>query len=303
MRSTKEAARGKWRGILLALGADERSLSGKHGPCPFCEGRDRFRWDNKDGSGSFICSHCGAGDGFEFLKRLKGWAFPEAAREIDRVVGNVRPEPVQKRMDDRERVEMLNRLWVGSTPITPFDLAGRYLAGRGLPMPQNFNCIRFTDRCPVPGGGYAPAMIAMVSKADGSPANLHRTFLGPNGKADMEDPRATMPGVLPDGCAVRLSMHGGRLGIAEGIETALKATQRFTMPVWAALNATMLAKWIPPIGVEEVVIFGDNDGNYTGQAAAYALARRLSTLPGRALAVRVEIPKRPGLDWADEDAA
>jgi putative DNA primase/helicase len=26
---------------------DERALSGKHGPCPLCGGRDRFRFDDR----------------------------------------------------------------------------------------------------------------------------------------------------------------------------------------------------------------------------------------------------------------
>lgn len=45
----RTAAAGRWRAILLSLGVNERALSGKHGPCPLCGGRDRFRFDDKDG--------------------------------------------------------------------------------------------------------------------------------------------------------------------------------------------------------------------------------------------------------------
>ena len=42
--------------------------------------------------------------------------------------------------------------------------------------------------------------------------------------------------------------------IAEGIETALVPSIRFEVPVWAALNAGLVAKWQPPGSVRTVVI-------------------------------------------------
>ena len=44
---TADAARRKWRGILLALGIEEKFLSDKHGPCPMCGGHTPRR----DGGG------------------------------------------------------------------------------------------------------------------------------------------------------------------------------------------------------------------------------------------------------------
>ncbi|MBB2965103.1 toprim domain-containing protein, partial [Methylobacterium sp. R2-1] len=87
-----------------------------------------------------------------------------------------------------------------------------------------------------------------------------------------------------------------RLGIAEGIETALAAARLFNMPVWAATNSTMLAKWQPPDCAREIVVFGDADPAFGGQAAAYALAHRLAVRDRR---VRVQLPPRIGSDWAD----
>lgn len=298
-----DMARGKWRGILLALGADERHLTGKHGPCPFCEGVDRFRWDNQAGKGTFICGVCGAGDGFEYLKRLKGWDFKRAAKEVEGVIGGASAEPVRKPIDEAKRVEMLNKLWASASSLEPGDMAVNYLSSRGIIIDRHPACIRFHHACPIPyQGGYGPAMIAMVSDVDGKPVNIHRTFLGPNGKADMENPRAMMPGPVPDGAAVRLfPVHGERLGIAEGIETAWRASMRFGLPVWAAINATMMAKWTPPVGVKEVVIFGDNDPLFGGQAATFALAHNLAAR--KRLMVTPMIPGTVGRDWADEDAA
>lgn len=112
----------------------------------------------------------------------------------------------------------------------------------------------------------------------------------------MDEPRAVMPGPIPDGAAIRLASHDDVLGIGEGIETSLKAGQRFGVPTWAAINATMLAKWIPPEGVKRVLIFGDNDAKFGGQMAAYTLAHRLAI---RGIEVQPEIPPQTNTDWAD----
>jgi putative DNA primase/helicase len=85
------------------------------------------------------------------------------------------------------------------------------------------------------------------------------------------------------------------MGIAEGIETALSASVLFNVPVWAAISAPLLKKWRPPPRVEKVIIFGDNDENYTGQEAAYSLARALAN----DVEVEVKIPSIPGWDWND----
>lgn len=300
---TAELARGKWTGILKTLGVDDRFLGKKHGPCPFCEGTDRFRFDDKDGKGSFICNQCGAGDGFEFLKRYHNWDFKTSAREVERVMGHCREEKPKPKMDAGRQRELQRRLWEGGQALSGDDIVSLYLMRRNVFPNRPTNSLRLHPRCPVPnGGGFLPAMLALVSDRAGDIANIHRTFLGTNGKAEIDTPRAMMPGDIPDGSAVRLyQIHGQRLGIAEGIETAIAAAKRFKVPTWAALNSTMLEKWTPPKGVTEVMIFGDCDAAYGGQAAAYSLAHRL-TVRSR-LKVTVKIPEAIGKDWADSDVA
>lgn len=300
--STKEAARGKWRGILLQLGVSDKNLSGKHGPCPMCGGTDRFRFDNKGGDGGYICGQCGAGNGFDLLRGVNGWDFKRTASEVDRIVGNIAADPARKQPNEARQREDRQRLWASGVTIRADNPASRYIGSRGLYLPQNPDCLRYVERCPVPrehGGGFAPAMIALVMPAGEGYANIHRTFLRPDGsgKADMAEPRAMMPGRIADGSAIRLAnVHGERLGIAEGIETAIAASQRFNVPTWAAINSTILMKWQPPAGVNEVVIFGDNDRLHGGQMAAETLAHRLAV---KGFAVDVRIPPEVGKDWAD----
>ena len=74
------AARGRWPEILAALaGLSGEQLSNRHQPCPLCGGTDRYRFDDKDGSGSWFCNQCGgkdqrggAGSGIDLLMRRQG---------------------------------------------------------------------------------------------------------------------------------------------------------------------------------------------------------------------------------------
>ena len=90
---TAAVAEGKWKGILLTLGVPSGFLTGRHGPCPFCGGVDRFRFDNRDGSGSYYCNGCGAGSGMDFAMKTLSKPFAETAAEVDRIIGNETVEP------------------------------------------------------------------------------------------------------------------------------------------------------------------------------------------------------------------
>jgi putative DNA primase/helicase len=46
-----------------------------------------------------------------------------------------------------------------------------------------------------------------------------------------------------------------------------------------------------------LIVFGDNDASGTGQAAAWALAKRVIAA---GIDVEVRIPEQIGADWADE---
>ncbi len=299
--NTTLAAKGKWRGILLQLGLPDKALSGKHGPCPCCGGKDRFRWDNKEGKGTFFCTHCGAGSGMDLAMRYTGRDFKTVAAEIDGMLGNIKYEKARAEMTEDKRADMLRNVWAATRPIETGDLANKYLASRGLDELIYPKSLRFSPALPDGEGGIRPCMVAMVGvHGEDKYVTMHRTFLRGDGlaKAEMPSPRKLMPGKLVDGVCVVLSEYtGGPLGIAEGIETAMSASNMFQLPVWAALNAGMLEKWLPPERCNEVVIFGDNDEKFGGQKSAYILANRLSV---KGILVNVKIPDQPGYDWADE---
>ncbi|MFM5788745.1 DUF927 domain-containing protein [Aeromonas veronii] len=80
------AAAGHWPDVLAGLGI-ETPCRGKHGPCPACGGKDRFRLDDKGGRGTFICGQCGAGDGLDLVCRVTSKNPKEAAELVAPLVG------------------------------------------------------------------------------------------------------------------------------------------------------------------------------------------------------------------------
>lgn len=298
----RELARGRWAGILGGH-LDERALSGKHTACPLCrEGKDRFRFDDKDGAGTWICATCGAGDGFHLLEALNGWTFVEAAKHVQSMAGGIEARPFRAATDPDKAREWLKAVWEASKPISDTDPAGLYLARRCGPGHVT-GSLRFNPELSYwhDDGSVTkhPALIGRVVNSDGRPVCLHRTYLTDDGrKADVPTQKKLMtPTERLANVAIRLAPPvDGWLGVAEGIETALCASRRFQVPCWALVAAGMMKTFRPPEGVKTLFVFGDNDVTFTGQAAAYDLARSMSMGGTEA---RVHIPDVPGTDWAD----
>lgn len=311
LEKTADRAQGRWHGILREIGLPEKALRNRHGPCPMCGGKDRFRFDDKDGNGTWFCNNqlCGNGKGIALVMKFLGVDFKEACKRIDEIIGNIPIMPTKsgQHPNDAHKREEMAALWKRSKPIDERDAAGLYLTARtGLviypPMLRFAADERYVEDGARPT--WHPVMVAKVEPSDvaaaaGETAAIHRTYLdGRGGKAEVPQARK-MLGTMPTGAAVRLMEHDEVLGIAEGIETALSAALLFRVPVWAALNSSLLQDWNPPANVETVFVFGDNDPKYGGQAAAMALGHRLAVDQRRKLHVNVEIPAVLGQDWND----
>ena len=279
-----EWTQGKWTQIIERLVGPEY-VDGKHHPCPRGDGTDCFRFSNVNGRGNYFCK-CSNGDqdGFELIKCYHNTDFAGAAKLVEEIIGPRDRDPQPRRQSYAERLRTEAR----KSPRS------RYLESRGLVMPPGLLWHPAVDY--FRDGQWIqkyPAMLAPITR-DRKFLTFHCTYLEDGQKAPVDPCRKMLPGPGLKGAAVELWPAGEVLGITEGIETAIAAHMLFDLPVWAALNTSLLKSWTPPDGVKRIVIFGDNDRNYAGQAAAYALAHRLH---GR-VDIDIRFPDQPG-DYND----
>lgn len=147
-----------------------------------------------------------------------------------------------------------------------------YLATRGLKLRSRD--LRFHAKTPLgikPGLRFLPAMLAAIRTDEGVIA-VHRTFLeecyDPAAKtktaagsvrlAGFDRPKRAL-GRLGTGAVRLASPIDGRLGLAEGIESALAAQQIFGIACWATLGNERFGLVTIPHSVRELTLFIDAD--------------------------------------------
>ena len=296
--TVKSEANGKWPNILASLGIDVGN--GKHGPCPICGGKDRFRFNDIDRSdgiakGAYYCSQCDPGSGVTLVMKTLGIEYKEAMETIAKIVGTVEPSKHQKQFTMTP--EQMRKIFESTMPIRKGDPGHFYLACRGLnSMPK---MLRVGQVWEDETHKYQMAILAAFTLPDGEMATMHRTFIKDGYKLDIENPKRFLPRLKPlAGGAIRLYEPGPVLGIAEGIETAIACKEQWQIPVWAAIGTANMQSFEPPKGTEQLIVFSDNDENFAGQKAAFTLANRI--VIQRKIPVSVEVPDTPGVDFLDE---
>jgi putative DNA primase/helicase len=183
---TIERARGRWREILPQLGVETRFLLNRHGPCPICGGKDRFRFDDRDGSGSYFCNQCGPGPGLLLIRKLRDWDHKTACDAVDEIIGVGKrvQQPISRSDAPNKRRRAIERIL--NEARYP-DVVDAYLLRRGLtarsPVLQgHWRCPYYDD-----GGklvGSFPAVIAPIVGPDGSLQSAQRVFTGDIGPRD-----------------------------------------------------------------------------------------------------------------------
>lgn len=288
-------AAGKWPQIISSLIGPEYVNARKHLPCPCTgekgKGTPRFRFSDKYGNGNYFCE-CSDGkkSGFDLVMCAKSCDFRAACEKVESIIGPCPKDdiPVKVEKTFAERIRERARK----------TKASNYLASRGLEVAPGLDWIKalsYVDSDGKKVGEFA-AMLAPIVRA-GKFITYHVTYLEGGKKANLEPNRKIMPAnTATNGGACPLYESAEKMGIAEGVETAIAAKLLSGLPTWAALNTALLKSWEPPANVRDVTIFADNDSNYAGQAAAYALAHRLAA---KGIAAKVELPGSPDTDWND----
>ena len=320
----REHIRGQWRNYFNAINIELPATPTKHGPCPSCGGKDRFRFDDKNGNGSHICSQCGAGDGFSLLMKCFQWTFSQALEAVSNYLGvdvispiTTRRKPAKKPLLDTKKQQRIDATLTQSINMgLPLE---RYLINRGLSQLINKipDCLRFHPSLPYwqettnglwEQSAICPAMLGVVTNLNGKVLTLHRTFLSNDGnKAPFPHPKKLMPPALPGslrGCSIKLSTPTDTLCLTEGIETALAVWLDTDMPTWACISATLLESVDIPSYVKHVYIMADKDHSKTGERSAQQLAQRLLT-KHKNITVKICLPplaigdNKKSIDWLD----
>jgi phage/plasmid primase-like uncharacterized protein len=238
--------------------------------------------------------HSFAGDPFPACAAHLGIerAAPMSVMDIER--GRRDREAMRRRRQDEDQL-FCRSVWAAVCPIdgTP---AEAYLWSRGLIFEgDNVGFHRAAPRSRRTEGPRHPAMVALVRNAAGEPTGLHLTYLTLSGHKAFGDRSRLMFGAVAGG-AVRLSLVGpdGILAVGEGIETCEGFSALQGVPTWAALSTSGLQTFVPPPGVQKLLIAADSDDSGAGLEAAHRLAERAQ----RTCAVEIH-PAPTGMDWAD----
>ena len=199
-----ERTRDRWTTILPAIGIDRKYLKKKNGPCPMCQGRDRWRFTDLSGRGTWWCNHCGGGNGVALVMKFKGLPFKDAAERIEQVLGEAPREPKRAERSEADKRAALNRLWSSGQSVRADDPVDRWLHRRGVGMSNYPRCLRcgMQVRHSGPPVTWHPAMLAMVTDATGRPATIHKTYITTDGrKASVDKVRMFCAGSVPPGCS------------------------------------------------------------------------------------------------------
>lgn len=163
----------------------------------------------------------------------------------------------------------------------------QYLRARHCVIPPADGHLRWHPSVKHRSGYVGPALVALITDVlTGEPLSLHRTWITPTGKADLDTPRLPLWNHTTKGGCIRLwpdeAVTYG-LGIAEGIETALSLAWAYE-PVWATIDAGHLSQFPVLPGIETLVIAQDQDP--AGMSAASICARRWADADKEVLVTR-----------------
>jgi putative DNA primase/helicase len=252
--------------------------------CPRCDhgARDDALGVNIE-TGVYHCFRC-------------GWSGRAGASQRARA-GETRSASPAPRACDPDRSERIRRrlrqVWSSGVALKS-DLARpvrQYLEGRGLreilrappAVLRAHPRLAYFDTTTHREVGAWPAMLALFCDRKGAPVTVHATYLRTDGsgKAPVASPKKILGSPAHGatrGGAIRLhEIEGGRLGIAEGIESALSLHLIRSIPVWSSYCADNLAAVQLPPAITELEIGVDVDESGKGERAARALASRILT--------------------------
>ncbi|EGB6348522.1 DNA primase [Salmonella enterica] len=268
---TVKQACGHWPRILPAL--EVTVIKNRHQACPVCGGSDRFRFDDKEGRGTWFCNQCGAGDGLKLVEKVFGVTPSEAAGKVNAVTGNLPPvvpevtaaAEAETEADRKAAAALAARLMEKARPAT----GNAYLTRKGFPGRE---CLTLTTLHKTGGVTYRAGDV-VVPLYDDSGALVNVQLINAEGLK-----RTLKGGQVKGACHILDGKKeaGKRLWIAEGYATALTVhhlTGETVMVALSSVNLLSLASLARhKYPACRIVIAADRDLNGDGQTKASAAA-------------------------------
>ncbi|BDA95971.1 DNA primase [Citrobacter freundii] len=268
---TVKQACGHWPRILPALGV--KVIKNRHQSCPVCGGSDRFRFDDKEGRGTWFCNQCGAGDGLKLVEKVFGVTPSEAAGKVNAVTGNmppVAPEVIaaseaETDADHKAAAALAVRLMEKTRPAT----GNAYLTCKGFPA---LECLTLTVMHKTGGVTFRTGDV-VVPLYDDTGVLVNLQLINADGLK-----RTLKGGQVKGACHIieGKKQAGKRLWIAEGYATALTVhhlTGETVMVALSSVNLLSLASLARhKYPACQIVLAADRDLNGDGQSKAAAAA-------------------------------
>lgn len=268
---TVKQACGHWPRILPALGV--KVIKNRHQACPVCGGSDRFRFDDKEGRGTWLCNQCGAGDGLKLVEKVFGVKPSEAAQKVNAVTGNLPPvAPAETAAAEAETGagrKAAGTLAAKLMEKTRTTTGNAYLTRKGFP---GHECVMLTATHKTGGVTYcAGDMVVPLYDERGALVNLQLI--------NTDGIKRTLKGGAVKGCCHTLEgkkQAGKRLWIAEGYATGLTVhhlTGETVMVALSSVNLLSLASLArQKYPTCQIILAADRDLNGEGQTKATAAA-------------------------------
>ncbi|WPD76399.1 DUF927 domain-containing protein [Dickeya fangzhongdai] len=259
IQDVRAKANGHWEGILQQLGIPTNRQESE---CPNCGGNTRYRFDDKEGRGTYFCSHCGAGTGLDLVMKVNKCGARQAAEQVAAILALPLPvvKPTIEKPDNRTITERVNSL-VAKAVSGQSD----YLLNKGLQRPS-----LLLDE---------GSLLLVLQNMGGTPTGAQ--LIKPNGEkkliAGSRKKGAFIPvNILPE--------HTDTVIIAEGYATAVTVSLLMQGVAISALDSGNLihvahsCREVWPDA--KIILAADNDnkpdGSNTGKIAAEKAAQAVN---------------------------